>query len=255
MSLATATHAPAPERPDRAAVFSPLYKQIKRLLVENLRRGDWKPGAAIPSEMELAARFQVSQGTVRKAIDELAAENLLVRRQGKGTYVATHHEPRSQYRFLRLMADDGLAKTSHSEFIDCRRLRAPAEIAERLGLKAGASVVFVRRLLRFDTTPVVLDDIWLPGRMFRGLSAERLAAYTGPLYGLFESEFGVPMIRADERLRAVAAQGEAARLLQVAAGSPLLLVERLSYTYGDRPVEVRIGHCVTAAHYYHNMLA
>jgi len=153
------------------------------------------------------------------------------------------------------MADDGLAKTSHSEFIDCRRLRAPAEIAERLGLKAGASVVFVRRLLRFDAAPVVLDDIWLPGRMFRGLSAERLAAYTGPLYGLFESEFGVPMIRADERLRAVAAQGEAARLLRVSAGSPLLLVERLSYTYGDRPVEVRIGHCVTTAHYYHNMLA
>lgn len=80
MSLATATNSPASERPDRTAVFSPLYKQIKRLLVENLRRGDWKPGAAIPSEMELAARFQVSQGTVRKAIDELAAENLLDRK-------------------------------------------------------------------------------------------------------------------------------------------------------------------------------
>lgn len=246
-------------RPERAPVFSPLYKQIKGLLLESLRCGEWKPGTAIPSEFELAARFQVSQGTVRKAIDELAAENLLVRRQGKGTYVATHHEPRSQYRFLRLLADDGTADgaapAAHSRFVECRGMRAPARVAAHLGLKAGASVVFVRRLLLFGNLPVVLDDIWLPGRTFRGLSYERLAAYRGPLYGLFESEFGVPMIRADERLRAVGADAASAALLMVAPDSPLLLVERVSYTYGDRPVEVRLGLCVTRDHYYHNVLA
>jgi GntR family transcriptional regulator len=244
-----------PGRPERAAVFSPLYKQIKSLLLEGLRRGEWKPGAAIPSEQELAARFRVSQGTMRKAIDELASENLLVRRQGKGTYVATHHEPRAQYRFLRLIADDGAAPAAHSRFVECRRTRAPAPIGERLGLKPGAAVVFVRRLLLFGAQPVVLDDIWLPGRVFRGLSFERLAAYTGPLYGLFESEFGVPMVRADEHLRAVAADDVSAPLLQVPPHSPLLQVERVSYTYGERPVEVRIGLCVTRAHYYHNLLA
>jgi len=254
MSTDTVPASAAPGRRKRGAVYSPLYKQIKRLLLESLRRGEWKPAAAIPSELELASRFQVSQGTVRKAIDELAAENLLVRRQGKGTYVATHHEPRSQYRFLRLRADDGEMASAHSRFVECRRMRAPAEIAARLGLKTGASVVFVRRLLRFASAPVVLDEIWLPGRMFRGLNFERLAAYTGPLYGLFETEFGVPMIRADERLRAVAAEERSAELLQVPTGTPLLLVERVSYTYGDRPVEVRRGLCVTRDHYYHNML-
>jgi GntR family transcriptional regulator len=254
MSSESIQPVPAAARGRGAAVFSPLYKQIKRLLLESLRRGEWKPATAIPSELELASRFQVSQGTVRKAIDELAAENLLVRRQGKGTYVATHHEPRSQYRFLRLLADDGAVPVAHSRFVDCRRVRAPVEIAARLGLKAGAGVVFLRRLLRFASAPVVLDEIWLPARMFRGLSYERLAAYTGPLYGLFESEFGVPMIRADERLRAVAADERSAELLQVQAGSPLLLVERVSYTYGDRPVEVRRGLCVTRGYYYHNML-
>jgi len=254
MSSESIQPVPAAARGRGAAVFSPLYKQIKRLLLESLRRGEWKPATAIPSELELASRFQVSQGTVRKAIDELAAENLLVRRQGKGTYVATHHEPRSQYRFLRLLADDGAVPVAHSRFVDCRRVRAPVEIAARLGLKAGAGVVFLRRLLRFASAPVVLDEIWLPARMFRGLSYELLAAYTGPLYGLFESEFGVPMIRADERLRAVAADERSAELLQVQAGSPLLLVERVSYTYGDRPVEVRRGLCVTRGYYYHNML-
>jgi GntR family transcriptional regulator len=238
----------------RSAVYAPLYKQIKRLLLEGLRRGEWKPAAVIPSEIELAARFQVSQGTVRKAIDELAAENLLVRRQGKGTYVATHHEPRSQYRFLRLLADDGTVPVAHSRFVECRRTRAPAEIVALLGLKAGASVVFVRRLLYFGADPVVLDDIWLPGRMFRGLSFERLQAYSGPLYGFFESEFGVPMVRADERLRAVEADMRSAELLGVAPQSPLLLVERVSFTYGDRPVEVRRGLCVTHDYHYHNML-
>jgi len=79
--------------------FSPLYQQIKGLILQSLQAGEWKPGEAIPSEMELAARFRVSQGTVRKAIDELAAEHLVVRRQGKGTFVATHAEQQVQYRF------------------------------------------------------------------------------------------------------------------------------------------------------------
>ena len=87
--------------------FSPLYRQIKDFMIRSLEAGEWGPGDAIPSEGELAARFNVSQGTVRKAIDEMASENLLIRRQGKGTFVASHDDPRSFYRFLRLVPDDG----------------------------------------------------------------------------------------------------------------------------------------------------
>jgi GntR family transcriptional regulator len=237
------------------AVYAPLYKQIKELILESLRRVEWKPGGVIPSELELAARFQVSQGTVRKAIDELAAENLLVRRQGKGTFVATHHEPHAQYRFLRLLKDGGAAPESHtSQFVACRRMRAPADISALLGLKAGSSVIYVERILNFGENPVVLDDIWLPAPLFRGLTFERLSSYVGPLYGLFESEFGIAMVRADERIRAVAAQSPAAERLGVSHGAPLLLVERVSYSYGEMPVEVRRGFCVTQNHYYHNTL-
>ena len=250
--------APPPSITSRArpgAVYAPLYKQIKALILESLKRVEWKPGAAIPSEHELAARFQVSQGTVRKAIDELAAENLLVRRQGKGTFVATHHEPRSQYRFLRLVSDDGRAPGTHtSRILACRRQRAPADIAELLGLKSGAAAVYVERLLSFPSRFLVLDDIWLPARQFRGLNLERLTAYVGPLYGLFESEFGVAMVRAEERIRAIGADERAAQRLEVEAGTPLLLVERVSYSYGERPMEVRRGYCVTDRHYYHNTL-
>ena len=131
-----------------APAFSPLYQQIKGLLLQSLQSGEWKPGESIPSEMDLAARFRVSQGTVRKAIDELASENLLVRRQGKGTFVATHAEQQVQYRFLKLMPDRGDAATegpAERRIIDCRSSRASAEVARALGLRSGESVIQARR--------------------------------------------------------------------------------------------------------------
>jgi GntR family transcriptional regulator len=239
-----------------APTFSPLYRQIKGLITRSLQSGEWKPGELIPSETELAARFGVSQGTVRKAIDELATENLLVRRQGRGTFVATHQEARAQFRFLRMRPDrGGDAGPMDSRVLECRRTRAPGDIARALQLRSGETVVQVRRVLSFEGQRTVLDEIWLPGALFRGLTAERLSAYRGPLYALFEAEFGTRMIRADERLRAVAADPECAAQLGVPVGEPLLLVERVSFTYEDRPVEVRRGFCVTRNHHYYNELS
>jgi GntR family transcriptional regulator len=237
-----------------AAAFSPLYQQIKALLVQSLDRGEWKPGEAIPSEIELAARFQVSQGTVRKAVDELAAEHLLMRRQGKGTFVSTHHEARVRFRFLRLAPNEGEAQPAESRILDCRRVRANAEMARSLELKAGDAVVAIRRLLSFSGVPTVIDDIYLPAAMFRGLTAELLGDYVGPLYGFFETQFGVSMVRAEEKLRAVAASADIAGLLKVNFGAPLLRVDRISYTYANRPVELRSGHYVTDQYYYRNSL-
>lgn len=237
--------------------FSPLYQQIKALMTRSLQQGEWRPGEAIPSEMELAARLKVSQGTVRKAINAMAAENLLVRRQGKGTFVATHAEEKIQFRFLRLMPDSSSSEQGGMtrRFIDCRRQRAPAEFARALNLKPSDATIRVRRLLSFRGAPVVLDDIWLPAQLFKGLTAERLGNYRGPMYSLFETEFGVRMIRAEEKIRAVAAEDTSAALLGITAGAPLLSVERLSMTYGDRPVELRRGLYITLSHYYRNELS
>jgi GntR family transcriptional regulator len=235
--------------------FSPLYQQIKGLITQSLESGEWKPGEIIPSEVELAARYKVSQGTVRKAIDELAAENLLVRRQGKGTFVATHNEDRAQFRFLRLLADDGAEHPHVSKLLECRRLRAPAEIARQLELKPADPVVQIKRLLQFDGVTTVFDEIWLPGAMFRGLTFERLSDFKGPMYAMFEAEFGTRMIRASEKIRAVAADQAVAELLGVPKGFPLLSVDRVSFTYGDRPVEVRRGWYVTTGYYYQNDLS
>src|SRR3546814_6132687 len=116
-------------------------------------------------------------GTVLKAIDELSSENLLLRRQVKGTFVATHHEAKVRFRFLRLTPDDGKQPVSGSQILDCRRVKAPVDIARLLDLRAADMVVNLRRLLSFDQVPTILDDIWLPGSAFRGLTADSLSRY------------------------------------------------------------------------------
>ena len=237
--------------------FSPLYQQIKDLILQSLQSGEWKPGESIPSEMDLAARYHVSQGTVRKAIDELAAENLLVRRQGKGTFVATHAEQHVQYRFLKLVPDSGDLQSegpAQRDIIDCKRLRASAEIARALALRTGDSVLQARRVLSFAGRPTILEDLWLPGAPFKGLTAERLSQYHGPMYALFETEFGVRMVRAQEKIRAVLPDAAQATLLQIPKNTPLLSVERIAYTYNDAPMELRRGLYLTDTHYYRNEL-
>lgn len=238
--------------------FSPLYQQIKRLITLSLESGEWKPGEAIPSEVELAGRYGVSQGTVRKAIDELAAENLVVRRQGKGTFVSTHAEQHVRFRFLKLLPDSGDLDSqgpAQRSVLECKRTRATADVARFLALRPADPVIQVRRVLSFGAIPTILEDLWLPGNAFKGLSAEQMAGYHGPTYAMFELEFGVRMVRAEEKIRAVAADASQAALLKVQPHSPLLSVERVAYTYNDVPMELRRGLYRTDAHHYRNELS
>ncbi len=237
--------------------FSPLYQQIRQAMLQSLQAGEWKPLQAIPSEIELAKRYNVSQGTVRKAIDELAAENLLVRRQGKGTFVASHEEEQVQYHFMRLHPDVGTRASEgrvQRKILECRRIRATAELARGLQLRGGDTVLQIRRVLSWGGVPTVLEDIWLPAGAFRGLTAEILVDYPRSSYSLFEKEFGVRMIRAEEKLRAVLPDAEQAALLQLPPDMPLLQVERVSYTYNDQPVELRKALNRTDTHHYRNTL-
>ncbi|WP_300455933.1 GntR family transcriptional regulator [Accumulibacter sp.] len=244
MNRPTSLHSPT---------FSPLYRQIKDLILRHLESGEWGPGDPIPSESELAGRFGVSQGTVRKAVDEMAAQHLLVRQQGKGTFVATHRDPGSYFRFLRLVPNDGEPRPSQSIPLECWRAKAGTDVARTLGLEAGAPITIVRRLLKLGEEPVVFDEIYLPSELFPDLSLDVLRSGES-LYSLFETRYGVRMIRADERLRAISADRVSAELLQIAEGSPLLLVERVTFTYGNKPVEWRRGFYATRNYHYHNQL-
>jgi GntR family transcriptional regulator len=140
------------------------------------------------------------------------------------------------------------------DIIEFRRTRATADVARALALRTGDAVLQTRRVLSFSGTPTILEDIWLPAAPFKGLSAERLASYNGPTYALFETEFNVRMVRAEEKIRAEPAADGLEQLLKVAPGTPLLSVERIAYTYDDIPMELRRGYYRTDTHHYHNTL-
>lgn len=237
-----------------SANFSPLYQQIRDLLLKSLQAGEWLPGNPIPSEMELATRFKVSQGTVRKAIDALAAENVVVRHQGKGTFVASHREDAVQFRFLRLIPDDGQEFVLKSSYLSCESQKSSAHLAQLLEIKPNDALIEVKRLQRFRGKPTVFESIYLLPKRFEGINLDRLNAWHGPLYGFYESEFNTHMVWAQEQIKAVNANKELASQLGLKEGAAVLSVERRSFTYGNRPVEVRVAYYDTTQLHYVNEL-
>jgi len=148
---------------DSSPVFSPLYQQIKALLLQSLEQGEWNAGEMIPSEVDLALRYKVSQGTVRKAIDELTAENLLVRRQGRGTFVATHQEPVNRFRFLRMQKKDDAEFKTYSSVLAVEAAVPPVEVRERLQMKPNQQATVISRLLSFGDEPAVFEHLVAEG--------------------------------------------------------------------------------------------
>ncbi len=246
--------APPEAMPSGTPAFSPLYQQIKGLILQSLQAGEWKPGEAIPSEMELAARFRVSQGTVRKAIGELAGENLLVRQQGKGTFVASHSEERSQFPYLSIRPDRAQVESLTANLLECRKVKLDAASARKLGLATGSGGFLILRTLSIGGEKVVFEEIRLPAAPFRGLSLETIERHHCMLYSMYESEFDQRILHVDEQIKAVAAEGAVTRHLQGRSGEPLLVIDRVAYTYAEKPVELRRSQCNTRDHHYRNRI-
>ena len=237
-----------------APEYQPLYRQIKYLITESLVSGEWRPGESIPSEIELAHRYSVSQGTVRKAVSELAEQKLLVRHQGKGTFVASHSEEHTKFPFLRIRPDEGTLESLSASLLDLWRIKLDAGSAEELQLTEGASGWLIRRLLAPAGVPAVYEEIRLPSVSFEGISRSVIDQHDCMLYSMYESSFDVRILYVEERLKAEPAEGEVATQLNVEPGFPLLVIDRVAYTYGDRPVELRRSYCNTADHHYRNRI-
>ena len=233
----------------------PLYAQIKHLILEALESGVWKSGEIIPSEMDLASQYDVSQGTIRKALDELVAQNILIRKQGSGTFVATHQEEQSKYRFLRLANSKGEIEDSINKLLLCTHQKAPESVYKIFNKNANDIFVHIRRLMSFNSQPVVLEDIWLPCPLFDSLTLELLESWQGSLYGFFESHFGVHMVSAKESLRAVLPSQASVEYLKIEQTTPVLDIFRIAYTFAGKPVEVRQAQYLTSEHHYFNQLS
>jgi GntR family transcriptional regulator len=219
----------------------PLYRAVKRSLL----------GAI---EAQLGAQFGVSVGTIRRAVDELVAEHIVVRRQGRGTFVATHDAGRFMFQFFHVERSDGLRERPDVDLLSFERLRADDAVAQALGLRPGEPVVQIENVLRLQGRAVIHDRLTVPTVLFRGLSERRLRERGGTIYQFWQAEFGITVLRAQERARAVAADRASARALGVAAGTPVIEVRRTALSFNDKPVEYRVSMIDTTRHDYVNLL-
>lgn len=220
---------------------APLYKEIKRQLMQSLSSGEWQPGDAIPAEAKLADRFGVSIGTVRKAIDDLVADKILIRQQGRGTFVAVHDPSRLMVYFFHVRHRDGRKEYPDVETVAFAHGKADQRAARALGVPPATPTIEIENVLRFRGQPVIFDRITLRQSQFTALSEERFRARPGTIYQLYQSEFGVSVVRTQDKLRAVLADAHAASRLSLARRAPLLEITRVAYTYHDQPVELRVS--------------
>jgi GntR family transcriptional regulator len=237
------------------AAGSLLYREVKRALLRAIEAGTCPPGHTLPSEAELSVALGVSIGTLRKAVDELVAEHLLVRRQGRGTFVATHGADRFLFQFFHVERRDGLREVPDVDLVSFERQRCDEDAAQALGLRLADPVIQIENRLRLQGQAVVYDRITLPATLFKGLTEKRLRERPGTIYQLYQSEFGITVVRALERARAWAADRAAARVLGVGLGTPVMQVHRTALTFGDRPVEHRVSVIDTRQHDYVNLLS
>lgn len=211
----------------------PLYKQVIREVMAAVEAGEWHDEESLPSEIELGERFGVSQGTVRKALDSLVSEGILYRRQGVGTFVAGMNDFLARGQFISLGGGEGL--TARIELLGCVRIHAGEQLADILGLRRGATLWQVRRLLRVAGNVVGLEEMLLPEVGFPNLDIRRIRELKGNLRELCWRDFGVRLRDGEVRYRAVSATQSEARLLAVDVNEPLLQLVRLARDFEGKP--------------------
>jgi GntR family transcriptional regulator len=243
----------APIAPDAGG--APLYRVAKRALLQAIEAGHCPAGSALPSETVLAAAFGISIGTLRHAVDELVAEHILVRRQGRGTFVATHNADRFLFQFFHIERSDGLRDAPQVETLSFERSRLDDEAAAALSMKAGEPAIQIENRLSLQGRAMLHDRLMLPALLFKGLTEKRLRDRPSTIYHLYQTGFGITVVRAVERVRAVAADRTTARVLGIAQGAPMLQVRRTALTFNDKPVEYRVSTLHSAQHEYVNLVS
>ncbi len=229
---------------DHGLGFRPLYQQAIDLVRRKIADGEWPAGSVLPAETRLAQDFGVSVGTVRKALQHLVDERLVERRQGVGTFVAQVTAERSLFRFFKLMDRSGARVMPDNREIGRAVGPASAEERSKLDLRARSRVIRVDRLRLVAGNPVMTDQVVLPCARFPGLDRQSTALPT-TLYDYFEARFGVKVLRVAEALSAIEADDQSAETLGVAVGTPLLQIDRTTYSFDDVPVEWRLSRLRT----------
>jgi GntR family transcriptional regulator len=219
----------------------PLYKQVGDRILQCLVDGEWKPGEQLPTESQLAERLGVAVFTIRAGIGDLVAANILVRKQGKGTFVARHSRQRQRYQFSHIHDTSDKQILPGRELLAFSKIMATGREAEKLGLLSEEkATIYKLKMLSVEMNRAVATlDIALPSRMFKGLTASAIRNAQENLYAAYQDECGVNVIRIEESIYAGLATVAEANALKLRASSPVLRVERIAYTYRNLPVEYR----------------
>lgn len=256
------THSPkVTSKPMATKNEVPRYRVVKQALQKMIENGQYAAGSVLPNETTIASGMQVSMGTLRRAVDELVHEHILVRRQGKGTYVALHSPARFMFQFFHVEPhwDFGDHEAMHlqtpAEYpaIECLSFttsRASSSQASALRIKPGDSVMKMENRLLLGQRAVMRDQIYVSSVLFKQLNEKIFVKRPSTIYSLYQTEFGITVLRTLERARAVAADAASAKVLGVSVGWPVMEIHRLALTFGERPVEYRISTLNTQAHDY-----
>jgi GntR family transcriptional regulator len=239
-----------PEQPKSG----PLYARVRDILFERIKSGELKPGEELGSEFHLAAELGVSQGTVRKALEVLRTEKLLIRQQGRGTFVAEQTPASVLFRFFNVFDERGDQVQPGSQQVQVTTGLADIDQQARLEVAAGASVIQIRRVrtrvrdsIQPDQ-PFIVETITLPQALFPGL--ERIKPVPNTLYDLFQRHYGITVTHVDEQIRLSAASQLVADELHIKLGTPLLTIDRTTFSLGEKIVEWRVSQVHLAGCHY-----
>ncbi len=219
--------------------FHPLYQQVKELMIQRVVSGDWKPGELLPSEMKLAVEYHVSQGTVRKALEEMVADHLVVRHQGKGTFVAARGSGSPVHFFSIVTLEGQPVVPGAPATFDWSECAPNARERNDLKLKPDDRVYRIFRVRTVDGHPALIERISVERSRFDGLPELMRTSDRMNTYLIMEREFGVLVVNAREWLQAVPASAVDEAELGVAQGSPMLALTRVSFSVDGQPVESR----------------
>ncbi|HEY4066873.1 MAG TPA: GntR family transcriptional regulator [Burkholderiaceae bacterium] len=230
-----------------------LYESVRARVVDRLQSGHWSPGDRIPTETQLASEFGVGIGTIRRAVGELVAEGVLVRRARLGTTVARHTDEHSFDLYFSFVDAAGKPVKLSARLLSFKKERASPEVSAALRLEHGARVARIENLRSLNGEPLMLDRIWVPLDRFADLNAELFAARPSSIYRFYQDHFGISVVRVVEDLGACVADPALARPLALAPNDPLLRIQRTGFTYHDTPVEFRLRFVNSAGCQYRNI--
>jgi GntR family transcriptional regulator len=225
----------------------PLYLQVRDALASRIAMGEWKPNAAIPNEGDLAREFGVSSGTMRKALDMMEGERLLTRRQGRGTFVNDQSSDELAVRYSNIRTSEGERITGEVHVVSIAQGSANAAECARLRLRPDDKVWRIQRVRMHKGEPFMVEDVVLPSALFPDLDEQKDVSSR---IVVLAQQYGILLGKGDERVSIGAASTSVAEALNMKAGAPILVLDRLVHDLGGRAVEWRLGMGHFAEKYY-----